>query len=111
MSNKQLTQDELLIIARTNVKKSKDDSNISAAKYFVIANDIKDGTEVVSAKRIYKAYIRWGKSKEIQEKIPFFKDFGKLFKKKRTKQGMAYLLNQTLIGKHNEKERKEDTEK
>lgn len=67
---------------------------LDEAQRFMLALDLKRGTEKIAAILVYEYYSKWrGKSKHKLRDIPFFKQFSKYFERIRSKHGTYYLLN------------------
>ena len=98
MSNEEHDLEELIALAKKPLAAKEKKTFLSVAHQFAISCDIQEGTEQVKGAIIYDTYVQWNEAKEPQSKIPFLKDFGKIFTRKRTNRGSTYLINQTLTG-------------
>lgn len=67
---------------------------LNDAQKFILANDIKRGTDLVSATNVYDTYRKWRKGKCVPKRH-FFVLFARYFERKRLNHGMFYLLDDT----------------
>lgn len=102
--------EKLRNIAKTPID-IKDTSKLSEVHQFSLALNIIPGKTKVPASVIYKAYTEWKKEKTKLNNSRFFKQFSKMFQKKRNATTTFYMLDPTPFNLSSEKNNNEENTK
>lgn len=90
----QMSLQELMEIAKNPIKEDEF-RKLTPARRFILSDGVEAGDYKMPALLIYDRYVKWANAYKIKpvNKVEFFKEFAKYFKKSRTTEGFVYLMS------------------